>query len=125
MVVQLVHKSLAEAHHLGLAFALGVKVRAALAAAHGQAGQAVLKGLLKAQKFDDRQIHRGVKTQAAFVGAQCAAVLQAVAVVHHHFALIVHPRHAEHHGALGFHHAAQHIQLLIAGIAFDHGLQRL
>ena len=43
VAVQLGHKALAEAHNLGVALALGVKVRAALAAAHGQAGQAVLE----------------------------------------------------------------------------------
>src|SRR5690606_19469095 len=38
---QLGHEGLAEAHHFSVALALGVEVRAALAAAHGQGGQRV------------------------------------------------------------------------------------
>ena len=45
---QLIHKGLAEAHNLRIGLAVGVEVGAALAAADGQAGAAVLKGLLKA-----------------------------------------------------------------------------
>ena len=44
---------------------LGVKVRAALGAAHGQGGEGVLEDLLEAQELDDGQRHRGVEPQAA------------------------------------------------------------
>ena len=42
------HKALAETHNFAVGFALGVKVRAALAAAYGQTGKAVFENLLKA-----------------------------------------------------------------------------
>ena len=44
---------LAETHNLCVRLALRVKVRTALAAAHGQAGQAVLEALLKAEELDN------------------------------------------------------------------------
>ena len=56
VAVQLGHKALAETHDLGVRLAVGVKVSAAFAAAHGQAGQAVLEALLKAQELQDRQV---------------------------------------------------------------------
>ena len=82
MAVQLGHKTLAEAHDFHVALAVGVKVRAALAAAHGQGGQAVLEGLLKAQKLQDALVDRGMEAQAALVGADGAVELDAVAAVH-------------------------------------------
>lgn len=44
---------------------LGVKVRASLAAAHGERGQRVLEDLLKPQELDDRQRHRWVEAEPA------------------------------------------------------------
>ena len=58
---ELGHEALAEAHDLRVGLALGVEVAAALAAADGQAGQAVLEDLLKAQKLDDALVHGGVE----------------------------------------------------------------
>ena len=51
VAVQLAHERLAEAHHFSVALAFGVKVRAALAAAHGQRGQGVLEDLFKGQEL--------------------------------------------------------------------------
>ena len=56
VTVQLGHEALAEGHDLPVALALGVEVAAALAAADGQAGQAVLEHLLKAQELEDGQV---------------------------------------------------------------------
>ena len=53
VAVQLGHEALAEGHDFLVGLALGVKVRAALAAADGQTRQRVLEDLLKAQEFDD------------------------------------------------------------------------
>ena len=53
VLVQLRHEALAEGHDFPVGLALGVKVGAALAAADGQTGEAVLEHLLKAQKLDD------------------------------------------------------------------------
>ncbi len=43
VAIQLAHEGLAEAHHLARAAALGIEVRAALAAAHRQRGERVLE----------------------------------------------------------------------------------
>ena len=50
VALQLGHKALAEAHDLGIRLALGVKVRAALTAAHRKAGQRVLQTYAGAAK---------------------------------------------------------------------------
>ena len=91
MAEQLAGKGLAEAHDFAGALALGVKVRAALAAAHGQRGQCVLEGLLKRQELEHREVDRGVKAQAALVGANGHAVLDAVAAVDLHGSVVVCP----------------------------------
>ena len=105
---QLVHKGLAEAHDLGVRLALGIEVGAALAAADGQAGEAVLKGLLKAQELDDALVDRGVEPQAALVGADGAVELDAEAAVDVNIALVILPGHTELDGALRLHQAVHH-----------------
>ncbi len=72
-----------------VALALGVEVGAAFAAAHGQGGQGVFEGLFKGQEFQHRRGHRGVEAQAALVRANGHAVLDAVAAVDAHLALVV------------------------------------
>ena len=56
VAVKLRHKALAEAHDLHVGFAVGVKVAAALRAAHGQSGKAVLEGLLKSEELYQRLV---------------------------------------------------------------------
>src|SRR5699024_9517177 len=73
--------ALAEAHDLRVGLAGGVEVRAALAAADGQTGEAVLEDLLKAQELDDAGVDVGLEAQAALVGADGAVELAAVADV--------------------------------------------
>ena len=102
---------------------MGVKVRAALAAAHGQTGQAVLEALLKAQKFDDGQIDRRVETQTALVGTDGRVKLHAVAAVDLHLAGVIDPRHAEHHHALRLDQTLDQTCLLILGMRGDDRLQ--
>ena len=62
----------AEAHDFFVRFAFGVEVRAAFAAADGQAGQGILEYLFKAEEFDDAQVHRRMETQSAFERAEGA-----------------------------------------------------
>ena len=95
------HEGLAEAHDLVVGLAVGVEVGAALAAAHGQAGQAVLEDLLEAQELQGAEGDVGVEAEAALVGADGAVELDAVAAVDADLALVVHPGHAEDDGALG------------------------
>jgi len=105
VAVQLQHQRLTEAHHLALALALGVEVRAALAAAHGQGGQRVLEGLLEGQELQDRQVHRGVEAHAALERADGRAVLHAEGAVDVGAAAVVGPGHAELDDPFRFHQA--------------------
>ncbi len=89
------HKALAEGHHLAVGFTLGIEIRAALAAADGQAGQGVLEDLLKAQEFDDTGVNRGMETQAALVRSNGVVKLDAVAGVDLRLTLIIHPGYLE------------------------------
>jgi uncharacterized protein with PIN domain len=54
-------KRLAEAHDLAVGAALGIEVRAALAAADRHAGERVLEDLLEAEELDDAEIDGGWK----------------------------------------------------------------
>ncbi len=99
---QLGHEALAEAHHLVVALALRVEVRAALAAAHRAAWSGeFLNTCSKARNLRMPRLTRRVEAQAALVGADRAVHLDAEAAVDLDLALVVHPRHAEHDHALG------------------------
>ena len=89
------HETLTETHDFGVRFALGIKVGPALASAHGQGGQGVLENLFESQKFQDAQVDRGVKSQAALIRADGAVHLNAKTTVDPDRALIVHPGHPE------------------------------
>ena len=125
VAVQLGHEALAEAHDFHVALAVGVEVRAALAAAHGQGGEAVLEGLLKAQELQDALVDRGMEAQAALVGADGAVELHAVAAVHLDLALIIDPGHTEADDALRLHQTLDQAGLLVLGVLFHHGLDAL
>ena len=123
--LKLRHEALAEAHDLPVALALGVEVGAALAAAHGQAGEAVLQNLLEAQKFQDGQVHRRMEPQAALVGADGGVELHPVAPVHPDAAGIIHPRDTEGHHTLRLHEPLQQGGLPVLRVAVDHQIQTL
>ena len=123
VAVKLAHKGLAEAHHFGIRFTFGVEVGAAFAAAHGQGGQAVFKYLLESQEFQNAQVHGGVEAQAAFIRADGGIHLHAVASVHLHLALVVHPGNAEHNDAFGLYKAFQQALLHVFRILRQKGLQ--
>jgi hypothetical protein len=125
VAVQLGHEALAEAHDFHVALALRVEVGAALAAAHGQGGQAVLEDLLKAQELQDALVDRGMEAQAALVGADRAVELDAVAAVHLDLARVVHPGHTERDDALGLDHALDQAGLLVFGMLFHQRLDAL
>src|SRR5690554_2985286 len=116
---QLGHEGLAEAHYFSVALALGVEVRAALAAAHGQGGQRVLEYLLEGQELEHAQVDRGVETQAALVRADSAVHLHAVAAVDVNLTVIIHPRHAEHDDPLGLDQALDDARLEVLGVFFQ------
>ena len=64
------HEGLAKTHDFSVGLTLGVKVRTALRTAHRQAGQRVLKDLLKTQELNNGQVYRRVEAQTALVGAK-------------------------------------------------------
>ena len=115
------HEALAEAHDLRVGLAGGIEVSAALAAADGQAGEAVLEDLLKAQELDDAGVDVGLEAQAALVGADGAVELAAIADIGMIIAVVVHPHHAESEHTLGLHDAAQQVSLLVLGVLIHHG----
>ena len=112
MTVELSHEALAETHNLSVGFALGIKVRSALAAAHGKSGQSVLKDLLEAEELDHAKSNLLVETKAALVRTDCGVELYAIAAVYLNLALIIYPRYTEDDDALGFNDAADYIHLL-------------
>ena len=125
MPAELGHEALAEAHDLCVGLALGVEVGAALAAAHGQRGQAVLENLLEAEELEHAEVDRLVEAQAALVGAKRAVELNAETAVDVHLALVVCPGDAEHDDALGLDDALEELCLLILGVCLDDGLEGL
>ncbi len=121
VAIQLGHERLAEAHHFVVALALGVEVRAALAAAHGQRGQGILEDLFEREELKHPDIDRRMKAQAALVRADGAVHLDAVATVDAHLALVVDPGYAEHDGALGLDHALKNAGLQVVWVGFEEG----
>ena len=122
VAAELGHEGLAEVHDLVVGLALGVKVRAALATAHGKGGEGVLENLLEAQELQHAEGDRGVEAQAALVGSNGGVELDAVAAVDLNLALVVDPGHAEHDDALGLDEALQQGRLLILGVGVQRGL---
>ena len=116
VALELRHEGLAETHHLVVALALGVEVRAALAAAHGQRGQRVLEHLLEGEELEDPQVDRGVEAQAALVGTDGAVHLDPEAAVDLDAALVVEPRHAEQDHPLRLDDALEHPMMPVLGV---------
>ena len=123
---ELGHEALAEAHDLHVGLALRVEVRTALAAAHGQRGEAVLEHLLEAQELEDAQVDGRMQANAALVRADGAVELDAEAAVHLDLAFVVYPRNAELDDALRFDHALEQGQLaVLLLVRLDNHAQRL
>ena len=57
VALQFGHEALAEAHHFVVTLALGIEIRSALAAAHGQRGERILEDLFKCQELQDAEVH--------------------------------------------------------------------
>ena len=125
MAVELGHKALAEAAHLGVAAAAGIKVAAALAAAHGQGGQGVFQSLLKAEELHDGGVDAGVQTQTALVGADGAVELDTEATVHVDVALVIGPGNLEGDHALRLHKTLKNAVGLILRVLFHDALKAL
>ena len=123
--VELGHEALAEAHNLSIGLALGVEVRAALAAAHGEGGQAVLEGLLEAEELDDADIYVGSKSQTALVGSDSRVELNSETAVNLELAVVVYPGNTENDLPLGLDHSVDNARLYEIGPLLYNGLDAL
>ncbi len=119
MAAEFGHEALAEAHDLVVRFALGIEVRSALAAAHGQGGQRVLEDLLETEELEDAEVDGGVEAETALVGADGRVELDAEALVDLDLAAIVHPRYAEHDDPLRFDDALENPMIEVLGVALE------
>ena len=124
VAVKLRHEALAEAHDLAVGLALGVKVRAALAAAHGERGEGVLEDLLEAEELHDGEVDGRVEAQTALVGADRGIVLDAEAAVDVGHAVVVDPGDTELDNALRLDKAFEKTVLLPLGVLVHDQLQR-
>ena len=104
MTIELGHEGLTEAHHFGIALALRIEVGAALAAAHGQGGKAVLEGLLEGKELHHGKGNGRMETKSSLVRSDRAVELYAVAAVDMHLSVVILPRNAELDHALGLGH---------------------
>ena len=121
--IQLGHKALAEMHNLAVGFTLRVEIGAAFAAANRQTGQRIFESLLKAQKFQNALVNRGMKTQTTLIRPNGAVKLNTIATVYAHDTVVIQPRYTESNAALGFNHALQQSHITV--ILFMHGNSRL
>jgi len=121
VAVQGRHEALAETHDLGVGFAGRIEVRAALAAADGQAGQGVLEDLLEAQELDDAGIDVRLEAQAALVRADRTVELAAVTDIGMILALVIHPYDAEREHPFRLDHPVQQVGFHIFGMCVDYG----
>ena len=104
---------------------MGVKVGAALAAAHGEGGQGVFEDLLEAEELDDGQVDRRVEAQTALVGADRGVELHTVATVDLNLAVVIDPGNAEDDDALGLDEALHEAGFFPLGVLVDDMLEAL
>ena len=125
MAVELRHEALAEAHNLPIALAFGVEVAAPLGSPQRQAGEAVFEDLLKAQEFQDGQVHCGVEPQAPLIGPNGGAELDPVAPVDPGAALVVDPGHPEADHPLRLHEGFDDAVCLVLRVVTHNQIQAL
>ena len=125
MTLQLGHETLAETHHLSVGFATRREVRTTLGTTHRKGREGIFERLLESQELHDREVHGSMKTDTAFVRTDSAVHLHAETAVDLHFALIIHPRNAEHNHTFGLDDALHHLLLAQIGIRHNHRSYRL
>ena len=121
---QFAHEGLAEAHDLMVGPALGIEVAAALAAAHGQAGQGVLEALFVGEELERVLGHGRVEAQAALVGADEIRVLDPPAGVDLDGVLVIEPFDAEADDAVGDQQAFEHARVGVLRVFLDQRADR-
>ena len=65
------------------------------------ARQSILEDLLKAQEFEDRQIHGRVKAKTTLVGTQSRVELHPIPSIDLHLSLVILPNHSELNDSFG------------------------
>ena len=123
MAVEFAHEGVAEIADFVVALALGVEVGTALAAAHGEGSEGVLKDLFEAEEFEYAEIDGRVEAQAALVGADGAVELDAVALVDMDFTLVVGPRNLEENDPFRNDHSFENLFLFVYGIGVENRRQ--
>ena len=124
VAMQFAHHRLAEAHHFVGALAARVEVRAALGAAHRQAGEAVLEDLLEAEELEDALGDRGMEAQAALVRADGVVELHPPGAIDAYPPGVVQPRDAKDDDAVRLRQPFQNPRFLVLGIRRQHRHQR-
>ena len=122
---QLGHKRLAKPHDFVVGFRLRIEIRAALAAAHRQSRERVLKNLFECEELDDAGRDGGVKTQAALIRSQGAVHLDAKTAVHLDPAFVVDPWDAELDYPFRFDKALENFAIAILLVALNHRSNRV
>ena len=118
MAPELGHQRLTETHHFTFAFPLRIEVTPAFPAAHRQGGERVFKRLLKAEEFQDRQVHGRVETHAALKRADGGVKLHAPGAVDLDLIAVIHPGHAELDHPFWLNQTFQQRQLTITRVFF-------
>jgi hypothetical protein len=119
VAVQLDHQRLAEPHDLAIRLPLRVEVRATLCPAHGQTRQRVLEGLFESEELQHPLVDARVEAHAALVRTDGVVELHTPGTIGADVALVVLPRHAKDHDAIGLCHALQDALSQIIRIAQD------
>ena len=119
MAVEFAHKVLAEAHNFIFAFAFGVEVTAALAAAHGEGGKGVFEDLFESEEFKDAEVYGRVEAQSAFVWSDGVVKLNPVSGVNLDIALVIQPWNLEDDDTVRSGDAFKDPVFLITGVAIQ------
>ena len=117
MLCKLCHKGLAETHNFVIGLALGIKIGAALTAAHRQTGERVFEYLLKTEELDNGSVNRGVETDSSLIRSDSGIELNAVTAVNLNVALIIYPAYTENDKTLGFGNALQNTCFFVLGMS--------
>ena len=113
---QLRHHRLTKAHDLVVAFPFWIEVGTTFSATHREPGQAVFKGLLKAQKLQHAFGNGWVKSQPTFVRADGVIELNSPCPIDSNIPFIISPRDPKRHHSIGLRHSLKNLVLDILWI---------
>jgi hypothetical protein len=117
--IELGHEGLAEPHDLVVASTLRIEVGPPLRAAHRQAGEGILEGLLEAEELEGAQGHARVKPQPPLVRADRVVELDAPGPVDVVFPVVVDPGNPEGDDAVRLAHPLEDFRMAVF-VVLDH-----